>query len=120
LAKIDLTPLFPRDDTKDYKNKIELRLLRSRSFRDDLQAYGNFGILQRGPEKLLFKPVYTEDGRMKETQFVYLDERHPDSAEFRAELKKHETLFRTVWSRASKGEVVDLRPEPDATADRGA
>jgi hypothetical protein len=85
----------------DHQEGMELRLLFSPNYEDDCRAYGNFGLMQKGKEHLLFMPEYMVDGRMKETRFLYYDERR--RADYRAnqeEIRRYEAKFGKAWKRS--------------------
>jgi hypothetical protein len=92
---------YDKKGVDEHSGKLEIRLLWTDEFDDDRSVYGNFGILKRRSEQLLFKPEYAADGRMRQTKFTYFDERDARKAEENeTELRKYESRFRTVWDKS--------------------
>jgi hypothetical protein len=96
-----LTRLY--EEAQEHKDKIELRVMFSSKYEEDCSAYGNFGIMQKGKERLLFRPEYSDDGRMRETQFYYYDERRPERSEFKANeerIRAYQARFRKALGKS--------------------
>lgn len=103
LYKYILKILFNKQRQKDLEGKFQTRLYFSEHFDAVRETYGNFGILTKGPETLLFEPQY-ESTRMKETTFIYINKHYESADAHLLKIKRYESLFREVWER---GEVLD-------------
>lgn len=83
-----------------FKGSISTHIVHSHTYDADCLAYENFGLLEKGPERLLFRPAYSRAGTMEKTNFNYYNPNEARCQERYKELiEKYGRNFEAAFKR---------------------